>query len=569
LNKNYSLEVNQTSAVQVFNRGLGRGRRPRRQQFFLGTNSVTNTDEVSNNRNNQPKDFQVTSLINLKAIDTDGRTCIHHLIQPFSNGTYTNNLEILRLLHSCGAPITTPDHSGLTPLEYSIENNSQHLSNELRKLINNKKFSMKKLSFEKLSIDDPNKNLLIQPDFYHDAQQLINDYFSSHPINKSNPVYKVDPTSGMSLTGEVLIDTDKNEPYDVRLTKTDISYGVCGLYNFYRMQIIKHKSKANLYLLFTRWGRIGFHEGQHQLTPYSTFDECRKEFGKIFKEKTGNSWNDTDQFETKPKKYTLVRLNEYELKKYPHVPIDFDRLQDENQHPPSQLQSSVYKTLLETFINRQAVRKDIHRTNLDVEWMPASQLKRETLEQARDILEKIKKTIEEKEKFNTDNSDQKNELKSLLESIHQYSNEYYTLIPMNSYSDEKLCVIDNEQILKQQEKFLNDLFQLELSYKILLGAQANLKHMSPLDYVYKSLNCQFEALNQDEFYSQLILRYIWTSAPNIQIEQIFKIARPNEDERMRNCNIGNRYLLWHGTDICNLISILSRGILIMIIDSSI
>jgi hypothetical protein len=85
--------------------------------------------------------------------------------------------------------------------------------------------------------------------------------------------------------------------------------------------------------------------------------------------------------------------------------------------------------------------------------------------------------------------------------------------------------------------------------------------MSPLDYVYKSLNCQFEALNEDEFYSQLILRYIWTSAPNIQIEQIFKIARPNEDERMRNCNIGNRYLLWHGTDICNLISILSRGIL--------
>jgi len=113
---------------------------------------------------------------------------------------------------------------------------------------------------------------------------------------------------------------------------------------------------------------------------------------------------------------------------------------------------------------------------------------------------------------------------------------------MNSYSDEKLCVIDNEN---------------------------NLKHMSPLDYVYKSLNCQFEALNQDEFYSQLILRYIWTSAPNIQIEQIFKIARPNEDERMRNCNIGNRYLLWHGTDICNLISILSRGILIMIVDSSI
>jgi predicted DNA-binding WGR domain protein len=355
----------------------------------------------------------------------------------------------------------------------------------------------------------------------------------------------------MSLTGEVLIDTDKNEPYDVRLTKTDVSYGTVGLYNFYRMQIIKHNSKNNLYFLFTRWGRIGYDEGQHQLTPYSTLDECRKEFLKVFREKTGNLWNDTDQFETKPKKYTLVQLNENELKKYPNVPIDFDRLQAEHEQPPSQLQSSIYKTLMQTFLTRQAIRNNIHKTPLDIEWMPVSQLKREILEKARDLLQKIKDTIEKKEKFNTENShtktsDQKNELKLFLESIHQYTNEYYTLIPLNSYSDEKL---------------LDDLFQLELSYKILLGAQANLKHISPLDYIYKSINCQFQALNKDDIDSEFILRYIWTSTPDIQVEQIFKIARSNEDERLMKCNIDNRYLLWHGTGICNLISILTRGIL--------
>jgi hypothetical protein len=131
---------------------------------------------------------------------------------------------------------------------------------------------------------------------------------------------------------------------------------------------------------------------------------------------------------------------------------------------------------------------------------------------------------------------------------------------MNTYSDEKLQVLDDDNNLKQQRKILEDLFQLELCYKILLGAQANLKNMSPLDYVYKSINCQFEALYEDELQSQMILRYIWATSPDIQIEQIFKVARANEDERIRNCGIGNRYLLWHGTDICNLISILSRGI---------
>ncbi|CAF3484731.1 unnamed protein product [Rotaria sordida] len=567
LNKDYSPDDNQTPTQQPVNYRRGPRSKARKGKFFLGVttnDTTTDTDEASNDKTS--KKFQRTSLVNLNATDIHGRTCIHHLIQPFPDGSYTNNIDLLRLLHSCGASLTTTDLSGLTPLDYSIKNNCQHLYDELTKLIRNKTSSIRTTK-EKFSINDPNKKLLDKIDFYNDAQNLINEYISNHPTNKSNNIeYKVDRLSGMSLTGEILIDTDKNEPYDVRLTKTDVNYGTYGLYNFYRMQIIKHKSKNNLYFLFTRWGRIGNDEGQHQLTPYSTFDECRKEFLKVFREKTGNSWKDTDQFQTKPKKYSLVRLNEREMKKYSNVPIDFDRLLAEHEHPSSQLQSSIYKNFIRTLINRQAFRNNIHKTQLDIEWMPVSQLKRETLEKARDLLIKIKETIEKKNNFATENqhkktSDQKNEIKSILESIYQYTNEYYTLIPQNGYSDEKLAVIDNEDLLKAQEKILDDLFELELSYKILLGAQANLKSISPLDYLYKSMNCQFQGLNKDDIDSQLILRYIWTSAPDIQIEQIFKIARPNEDERLTKCNLSNHYLLWHGTGICNLISILTRGLL--------
>ncbi|CAF4982816.1 unnamed protein product [Rotaria sp. Silwood1] len=92
-------------------------------------------------------------------------------------------------------------------------------------------------------------------------------------------------------------------------------------------------------------------------------------------------------------------------------------------------------------------------------------------------------------------------------------------------------MIDSEQAVKAQEQKLDDILELELSCKILLAAQVNLNRISPLDYLYKSINCQFEAMNKDDIDSQLILRYIWTSASNIQIEQIFKIARPNDDER--------------------------------------
>jgi predicted DNA-binding WGR domain protein len=367
----------------------------------------------------------------------------------------------------------------------------------------------------------------------------------------------------MNLTGEILIDIDKNEPYDVRLTKTDVTYGIYGLYNFYRMQIIKHKSKNNLYFLFTRWGRIG-DEGQYQLTPYSTLEECRKEFLKVFREKTGNAWKDTNQFETKPKKYTLIQLNEREMHKHSSVPIDFNRLQSDQQHLASKLQSTMYKNFLKILINRQAIRTNIDKTQLDIEWMPVSQLKRETLEKARDLLMKLKKTIERKQELTLEMQkgktiERQNEMKNILESIYKYTNEYYTIIPLQGYSDEKLKIIDDENLLKNQEKILDDLRELELAYKILLGAQANLKTISPLDYLYKSMNCQFEAMNNNDIDSQLILRYIWASSSNIQVEQIFKIARPNEDERLFKSNLDNHYLLWHGTGICNLISILTRG----------
>ncbi|CAF4454183.1 unnamed protein product, partial [Adineta steineri] len=68
-------------------------------------------------------------------------------------------------------------------------------------------------------------------------------------------------------------------------------------------------------------------------------------------------------------------------------------------------------------------------------------------------------------------------------------------------------------------------------------------------------------MNKDDIDSQLILRYIWASSSTIQVEQIFKVARPNEDERLYKSNLDNHYLLWHGTNICNLISILTRGLL--------
>lgn len=541
---------------QTRGKGLGSSR-----NFFLGV-TTSNPNENTKSDDADTKKFEVTSNINLNASDALGRTCIHHLVQPFADGSYTSNTELLELLHSSGASLTQHDLAGLSPLQYGAITGCQHLCDELTKLINDQTGSTQ-ATIERFYINDPNKNLLESLDFYSDAQQFIDKYISKHPSHIKNSAYDVDDLSGMSKTGEVVIDSDKNEPYDVRLTRIDVSYGIHGLYNFYRMQIIKHKSKSNLYFLFTRWGRIG-DDGQYQLTPFSNLDECRKEFLKVFREKTGNAWRDTNEFEAKSKKYTLIKLNERQRYKHSNVPIDFNLLQSEYKHPSSKLQSPGFKNFLKTLINPQAIRTNIDKTQLDIEWMPVSKLNRKTLEKAQDLLIELQNVIDKKQELGLDakrakTPEQQNEIKSLLESIYKYTNEYYSIVPLRGYADEKLPVIDSEDKLKKQQKIVYDLIELEISYKIFLGAQANLKTTSPLDYLYRSMNCQFEAMNKDDIDSQLILRYIWASSSATKVEQIFKIARPKEDERLFKSNLDNHYLLWHGTNICNLISILNRG----------
>ena len=61
-----------------------------------------------------------------------------------------------------------------------------------------------------------------------------------------------------------------------------------------------------LFVLFTNWGRIG-EEGKYQQTPFSRSEAASKEFEKIFKSKTGNSWAERKNFFEKAKKYKLVQ----------------------------------------------------------------------------------------------------------------------------------------------------------------------------------------------------------------------------------------------------------------------
>lgn len=66
----------------------------------------------------------------------------------------------------------------------------------------------------------------------------------------------MDHTGKFEKSYQVYYDPDTDQAWDVYLTKVDLKNGIYGDYVFYKMQLL-HDSNRDLYVVFTRYGRIG------------------------------------------------------------------------------------------------------------------------------------------------------------------------------------------------------------------------------------------------------------------------------------------------------------------------
>ncbi|CAE7796282.1 tank-1, partial [Symbiodinium sp. CCMP2456] len=100
------------------------------------------------------------------------------------------------------------------------------------------------------------------------------------------PVHKA-----YSMSGENKVFAEKQGlECDALLFKVDLKRDEM---RFYHLQLI-HETNKDLFVLFTRWGEIG-ETGAFQRTPAANKEEGLKDFGKVFKEKTGNVWDPTGE----------------------------------------------------------------------------------------------------------------------------------------------------------------------------------------------------------------------------------------------------------------------------------
>ncbi|XP_074658150.1 poly [ADP-ribose] polymerase tankyrase-like [Tubulanus polymorphus] len=499
--------------------------------------------------------FTKKSKVDLNVQDKQGWTVIHHLVCPLDDGTY-DNVELLKLLVENGAVMNTKDRNGLTPLDYALIKGASNLAKGLQKLAGIKKDKWDKPSVEPLGVTEimpPNGRVY---NYQADAEAMLQQLETNSMETNETVTICPDPMSGMQKNGEVVTDDEQNIPFDTVLVKVDVQQHF-GLYVFYKMQVI-HQLGKDMYILMTRWGKIGDPVGQYQQTPFPAKEPAIKEFHKVFKEKTGNDWNNVKSFTNHPKKYRLIaREDQVPGQKVSKVKLSLQS--DVKSTLPDHIQE-IFKELT----NINMLSKALESFDIDEDYMPFGKIKKEALLKAREILEHIK-PLQEKIAHHHRQETQKltrEECHQIYEEIAKLSNDYYHLVPTNNYEYTTVRPLTNDSLIRDQVRKITNLLELEQAGKMLLAAQYRQKEMNPLDYIYQCMGCTIQLMSEDDPKSQYILKYIHSSMPASNVEAIYKVSRQGESERLQKCGRNNRHLLWHGSSSANLLSILTRGLLI-------
>lgn len=269
----------------------------------------------------------------------------------------------------------------------------------------------------------------------------------------------------------------------------------------------------------------------NQRSPFNQVEDAKKEFETIFKQKSGNEWETAEsEFLKQPKKYSLVKVHYSDIKHQDYLaPFDYDNCAKTQMEKQKRL-------LLEEIANVTMYQRAVRNQGIDQDQMPISNLKKETLIDAKALLQELKKTItqldQERAKYRDANYDLVQELRVKISDL---SSKYFELIPLAENKDQITRPIDNQHMLSQQYTKLELLTEVEFSSRVLLGALFRQMQVNPVDYVHDALQTQITPMIKGDAEFELIAAFI-SNTCNQDVSKfkqfnLFKIERKGEGER--------------------------------------
>ena len=551
--------------------------------------------------------------INKNMVDNKGKSLVHYCVSLNEFGSYENQ-DMLNYLLDNNFISNSKDYSNKTPLDYALEQKSKKNLTILksRGIEGSQNISLNQDNYmnNQDDIDKQKVNSIPIMNFEKDSEEYYNIMIQKVPPEKKTK--KPNLSDYQSEFFELYKEND--EYWDASLTKVNLQNGIYGEYMFYFIQLV-HDLGKDMYIVTTQFGRIG-EEGANQRSPFNTLDEAKEEFGKIFKSKTGNNWEERNNFERIKGKYMLLSYNKIQLK-----PNELLKPFDYKKCPESKLDNTEIHDLLKAFTDNSIIAKAFKESGVDTEFFNYSMLNKETLLKARNYLMEIYKKVQElenirkinvnlinqnkskdkseeededkSEDLSADNMDldedvskkskkskkrskkkeQNNngEIKSLKDKIEAIilktneimalSSRYYELIPKEKYKNSCILPFDRLDDVKNEIQIIDNLTYVEKAVNILLGANNRINTINPLDYIYCSLQTYFELLRKDSPEYKTLEKYINNTSGNDKLINIFRVTRKGETERINKFkDLPNHYLLFHGTKIFNLIGIFSNGL---------
>ena len=499
-----------------------------------------------------------------KLVDSNKRTYLHLAVSPYYSGSF-RNLNLLKFLTQ-HCDLFAIDHIGRTAFSYVDEREDDEMSSifysQTKSSSKTKKLqkgaTQNVISLPSTVVHSQNP-WEINYDFYKDYEEYSRQFKKKQLKELENLKYEeavelgLKPRPDKRVEGnlQVIDDEVTKRPFDVMLVKVELPHSMYSMNLFYKMQLLIESNKK-LYILFTNWGRVGT-QGQHQQTPFFRFEDAKKEFMKVFKEKTKNEWEEIASFEKKYRKYNLIKTSSRSHAKEILTPFDFSS--------PSMAKSILpdeFQQLMSNLTDNKMYQLAYSSFNISKEHLPFGNLQRDVLLKARDILNEIKSLLEKLQKsFET--REMNNRLQ-IAEEISEKSGNYFELVPSSQYMETAIPSFNSHSI-NLSIRIVENLLDFEVASKILCAAQFRQKEIHPFDYCLRSLKLRMACVDPRSEEAILIHKYITESSrykSKKLIKNIFAVSRPDEEGKF--ISLENRRLLWHGTKTENLLSILHKGL---------
>ncbi|XP_063237914.1 poly [ADP-ribose] polymerase [Bacillus rossius redtenbacheri] len=350
----------------------------------------------------------------------------------------------------------------------------------------------------------------------------------------------VDPESGLADVAHVL-EQGRNK-YCTVLSLTDIQKGKN---SYYKLQVLESDAKhsgGHRYWVFRAWGRIGTTRGNDKVEEFDSKEEAVEHFKTLFLDKTGNAWENRNNFKKMPDMYVLMDIQYVE------------ETGTQALMQPCKVESKLpvpVQNFIKMIFDVQGMKNVLLQFELDLEKMPLGKISRRQIQQAYSVLTELQ------ELFKSNGPDIR---------FIDASNRFYTLVP-HDFGVDNAPVIRSEDVIKQKVEMLDSLMEIEIAYSMIGSADTHDPDVNVVDAHYKKLNTDISILERDSEEFSVIEKYLQNthaethSQYSLEIVDVFKIARKGEESRFKPFRkLPNRHLLWHGSRVTNFAGILSQGL---------